>query len=74
MMMMMMMMITMMMMMMMVCFPKTFFVGLLQVKPYQSDQMCFKASVQLNLGTRKVGLLALRIIFDCSPFRMFPWP
>ena len=63
--MMMMMMITimMMMMMMMMCFPKTFFL-------YQSDWRCLNASFQLNKGTRKVGLLALKIILDGSPFHM----
>ena len=35
-----------------------FFVGLLQLKPYQSDLRCLKASVQINQGTRKEGLLA----------------
>ena len=32
--------------------------------------MCLKASVQLNQGTRKVVLLALKIILDCSPFHI----
>ena len=69
MMMMMMMMIKMLMtmMMMMICFPKKN-VGLLQVKPYQSDPRCFISSVQLNQGTRKVELLALKIFLDCSLF------
>ena len=51
-------------------FPKTFFVEFLYLKPYQSDQRCLKASFQLNQGTRKVGLLALKIILDYSPFHM----
>ena len=40
------------------------------MKPYQSDRRCLKSSVQLNQGTRKVGLLALKIILDRSPFPM----
>ena len=40
------------------------------MKPYQSDQRCLKASVQLNQGTRKVGLLALKINLDRSPFHI----
>ena len=38
------------------------------MKPYQKDQRCFKASLQINQGTRKVRLLALKIILDRSPF------
>ena len=49
-------------------FSKNVFVGLLWLKPYQSDRRCLKASFQLNTGTRKVGLLALKIILDCSSF------
>ena len=44
-----------------------FFVGLLLLKPNQSDRRCLKASVKLNQGTRKVGLLAPKIILDRSP-------
>ena len=70
MMMMMMMMITMMIMMMMMGFisSKTFFVGLLELKPYHIDRRYLKASLQSNQGIRKVGLLALKIILGTSPF------
>ena len=36
------------------------------MKLYQSDRRCLKASIQLNRGIRKVGLLALKIILDRS--------
>ena len=49
---------------------KTFFIGLLQLKPYQSNRRCLKAYVQLNQGTREVGLLAPKIILDGSAIRM----
>ena len=48
-----------------------FFVGLLYLKLYQTDWRCLKASVRLNQGIRKVGLLELKIILDGLPFHTY---
>ena len=40
------------------------------MKPYQSDRRCLNTFVYLNQGTRKVGLLTLKINPDRSPFHI----
>ena len=43
---------------------------IITVEALQSDRRCFKASVQLNQGARKLGLLTLKINLDRSSFHM----